>query len=156
MQGMKILLRSFSVACILGAFALCRSADRDTVTAAEAKNRGYWTDPGTRLMWTAADDGSGLSLSQAGRYCRDSTLGGFKDWTLPSIDELQGLFGGAENQGGYHIKGPIKLTGWQWSASRGKQEGEGWALDFGDGGRASVPAGDSGLNRALCVRRSPQ
>jgi hypothetical protein len=124
------------------------------VTATEAKNRGYWTDPNTQLMWTAADDGSGLSLSQAGRYCRDSTLGGFKDWTLPSIDELQGLFGGAENQGGYHIKGPIHLTGWQWSASRGKQEGEGWALDFSDGGRASVPAGDSGLNRALCVRHS--
>jgi len=26
-------------------------------------------------------------------------------------------------------------------------------LDFEDGGRASVAAGDSALNRALCVRR---
>jgi hypothetical protein len=142
---MKILLRTLC-ACILFAYVLC---------AAETKNQGYWTDSDTQLMWTAADDGSGLSLSQAVRYCRELTLGGFKDWRLPSIDDLQGLFGGAENPSGYHIKGPIKLTGWQWSVSPGKQKGEGWALDFGDGGRASVAAGDSGLNRALCVRNAP-
>jgi NADH:flavin oxidoreductase / NADH oxidase family len=51
-------------------------------------------------------------------------------------------------------QGPIKLTGWQWSSTPGKQAGEGWALDFGDGGRPSVAAGDSGLNRALYVRRT--
>lgn len=104
-------------------------------------------------MWTAADNGSGLSWLQAQRYCRNLTLAGFKDWTLPSIDDLQGLVGAAAGQSAYRIKAPIKLTGWQWSSTPGKQDGEGWALDFGDGGRASVAAGDSGLNRALCVRR---
>ena len=112
----------------------------------------YWLDTTTQKIWSAADTGSGVSLSQAQRYCRDSNRGGFKDWTLPTIDELQTLFGGAGDERGYHVRGPIQLTGWQWSASPGKQTGEGWALDFGDGGRASVPAGDSGLNRALCVR----
>jgi hypothetical protein len=53
----------------------------------------------------------------------------------------------------YRIKGPIRLTGWQWSATPGAQAGQGWAFDSGDGGRALVAAGDSGLNRALCVRR---
>ena len=106
-------------------------------------------------MWTAADNGSGLSWLQAQRYCRDLRLAGFKDWTLPSIDQLQGLVAAnADPRATYRVKGPIKLSGWQWSATPGKQEGEGWALDFGDGGRASVAAGDSGLNRALCVRNA--
>ena len=118
------------------------------------ESHDYWTDPATRLMWPTRDNGYGVSLRQAARYCDELKSGGFKDWSLPSIDELQGIFGNAENQGGYHVKGPIKLTGWQWSSTPGQQEGEGWALDFGDGGRASVPAGDSGLNRALCVRHA--
>jgi hypothetical protein len=112
----------------------------------------YWVDPDTRLMWTAADNGSGLSWIQAQRYCRDLTLAGFHNWKLPSIDDLQGLVGGADSPAAYRIKAPIKLTGWEWSRTPGKQDGEGWALDFGDGARASVAAGDSGLNRALCVR----
>ena len=93
----------------------------------------YWIDSDSRLMWAAADNGSGVSWSQAKRYCRESSLGGFRDWTLPSIEELQKLFGGPGNGSGYHVKGPIKLTGWQWSSTAGQQEGEGWALDFGDG-----------------------
>ena len=103
-------------------------------------------------MWTKADNGSGISLSQAKRYCQASTAGGFKDWRLPAIDDLQGLFGGPGDERGYHVRGPLKLTGWRWSSTPGEREGEGWTLDFGDGGRASVAAGDSGLNRALCVR----
>jgi len=104
-------------------------------------------------MWTAADNGSGVSWLQAQRYCRDLRLAGFRDWTLPSIDELQALVGAANAEATYRIRAPIKLTGWQWSSTPGKQDGEGWALDFGDGGRASVASGDSGLNRALCVRQ---
>lgn len=111
-----------------------------------------WTDPDTHLMWTAADNGSGVSWLQAQRYCHGLKLGGFRNWKLPSIDELQGLVGPSRGQAAYRIKAPIKLTGWQWSSTPGKQEGEGWALDFGDGARASVAAGDSGLNRAICVR----
>jgi Protein of unknown function (DUF1566) len=111
-----------------------------------------WVDPQTGLTWTGSDNGLGLSLRQAERYCRVLSWSGFNDWTLPSIDDLQSIFGGAESQGGYHVRGPLKLTGWQWSSTPGAQDGEGWAFDFGDGGRASVAAGDSGLNRAVCVR----
>jgi hypothetical protein len=114
---------------------------------------GFWVEPSSNLTWTAADNGSGLSWNQAQRYCRELTLAGFKDWRLPSIDDLQEISTTASNENGYRIKGPLKLTGWQWSATPGTQKGEGWAFDFGDGGRASVAAGDSGLNRALCIRR---
>jgi hypothetical protein len=129
-------------AALLG--ATCQGADKPET----------WIDPDTHLTWTASDNGAGLSWLQAQRYCRDLRLAGFKNWTLPTIDQLQGLVGNADARAAYRIKGPIKLTGWQWSSTPGKQDGEGWALDFGDGGRASVAAGDSGLNRALCVRES--
>jgi hypothetical protein len=107
-------------------------------------------------MWTAADNGSGVSLKQAERYCRGLKLAGVTDWALPSIEDLQSIVGDAQSQSTYRVKGPIKLTGWQWSSTPGKQDGEGWALDFGDGARASVAAGDSGLNRALCIRHATE
>jgi hypothetical protein len=123
------------------------------VTRAEAQRLGYWTDANTGLTWAAADNAVGVSWTQAAGYCRALSLGEYKDWALPSIDELQRLFGGEANQSGRHLRGPIQVTGWAWSSSPGREPGEQWALDFGDGGRASVVMGDSGLNRALCVRR---
>jgi Protein of unknown function (DUF1566) len=123
-------------------------------SVAVADDGHVWTDPQTDRVWAVSDNGSGLSLSQANRYCRDTATGGFHDWTLPTINELQRLFDPATDRDGRHIRGPIKLTGWEWSSTPGQQEGEGWVLDFGDGARASAVAGDSGLNRALCVRRS--
>jgi len=114
----------------------------------------YWVDKETGLVWAAADNSFGVSWTQASNYCNAITLSGHKDWTLPAIDELQTLFGGAADQNGHHVRGPIQITGWAWSSSPGREPGEQWALDFGDGGRASVVMGDSGLNRALCVRRS--
>jgi hypothetical protein len=110
-----------------------------------------WQDPATGSVWTRADNGSGVSWSQAAYYCRTLTLGGFRDWKLPTIDELQQLVGPSANASGFRTAAPLKLTGWQWSATPGADKGEAWALDFGDGGRASVVMGDSGLNRALCV-----
>ncbi len=126
---------------------------RAALVRADAERLGYWTDPSGGLTWAAADNGSGVTQSQAAYYCRELTLGGHKDWMLPSIDDLQKLVGVSANDHGYHVTGPINLTGWQWSSSVGKAPGEAWALDFGDGGRASVVTGDSGLNRALCVRK---
>ena len=122
-------------------------------TAAAPPRDSYWVDEDTGLAWAAADNAFGVTWTQASNYCRALTLGGHKDWTLPAIDDLQRLFGGPANQAGRYVKGPIQITGWAWSSSLGREPGERWALDFGDGARASVVMGDSGLNRALCVRR---
>jgi Protein of unknown function (DUF1566) len=124
------------------------------VTRAEIQGRGYWMDPRTRLLWAAADNGSAVSWSQATYYCHHLTLGGHHDWTLPAIDDLQDIFGGTANDRGYRLVAPLSLTGWAWSSTPGKEAGEGWVLDFGDGARASVVAGDAGLNRAPCVRHA--
>jgi hypothetical protein len=110
-----------------------------------AASPGTWTSPATHLTWATADNGSGVTYSEAQYYCGDRAV--------PTIDELRTLSGGPAADNDYHILGPIRLTGWQWSSTPGKQPGEQWALDFGDGGQASVVAGDSGLNRVLCLRR---
>jgi hypothetical protein len=139
--------QSFSVSAV-GLLWLLGSPSR----TGAAEDLRPWVDSETHLIWTNSDNAAGVTLAQAKRYCRELTVAGRKGWKLPTIDQLQTLLGGEANENGRHIRGPLKLTGWQWSSTPGQQEGEGWVLDFGDGGRASVPAGDSGLNRSLCVR----
>ncbi|MBC7926115.1 MAG: DUF1566 domain-containing protein [Bryobacteraceae bacterium] len=124
----------------------------EPVQRAEIQKAGFWTDARTSLMWAAADSGSGVTVSQAHSYCKKLSLGGFADWRLPQIDQLQALFGGEPDERGFRVVAPLKLTGWSWSASAGNEPAENWSLDLGDGARASVAAGDAGLNRALCVR----
>jgi phage baseplate assembly protein gpV len=113
---------------------------------------GYWTDERTKLTWAAADNGSGVTVSQARHYCKLLRAGGFNNWRLPSIDELSTIFGSSPDQRGFRVIVPLKLSGWAWSSTQGKEPAENWAFDFADGARASVAAGDAGLNRALCVR----
>ena len=118
----------------------------------EVETQGFWKDARTGLLWTATDNGSGVSVSQAHSYCQRLRAGGFSDWRLPSIEELQPLFGGSSDERGFRVVAPLKLSGWCWSATQGNEPAENWTIDFGDGARASVAAGDGGLNRALCVR----
>jgi hypothetical protein len=142
-------MRLFTLAVVFGMARAIFAQD-----AATPRRDASWVDKETGLEWATADNAFGVTWTQASNYCRALTLGGHKNWTLPAIDELQGLFGGPPDQNGHHVKGPIAITGWAWSLSPGRESGEEWALDFGDGGRASVVMGDSGLNRALCVRHT--
>jgi Protein of unknown function (DUF1566) len=125
---------------------------RSHVLRAEIDKQGYWKDERTHLTWAASDSGSGVTVSQARAYCRELRAGGFEDWRLPSVVELQALFGGPPDERGFRVIAPLKLSGWAWSATPGNEPAENWTIDFGDGARASVAAGDAGLNRALCVR----
>ncbi|MGC4048915.1 MAG: DUF1566 domain-containing protein [Paludibaculum sp.] len=118
----------------------------------DMEKSGLWKDERTGLTWSASDSGSGVTVSQAHSYCGRLSTGGFHDWRLPSIEQLQTLFGGEPDERGFRVVAPLKLTGWSWSATQGNEPAENWTLDLGDGARASVAAGDAGLNRALCVR----
>jgi len=51
-----------------------------------------WTDPATGLMWTREDNGSNADWEQATAYCSDLKLGSYKDWRLPTFDELQAIY----------------------------------------------------------------
>jgi len=117
-----------------------------------------WTDPDTGLTWTKQDNGSDVNWDQAKAYCSNLRLGGFTDWRLPTIDELQGiydpsidvpgLFGGSVKT--MHVKGNLKLSGGQCSSTQ-KNAGYVWHFYFINGERDSSGIFDRA--RALCVRR---
>lgn len=48
-------------------------------------------DTFTRLQWQDNTTASGLNWEQAIRYCDELTLGGYRDWRLPNINELNSI-----------------------------------------------------------------
>jgi hypothetical protein len=86
-----------------------------------AKAQTSWTDPATGLMWTQQDNGSDLDWKQAVTYCTNLRLGGFANWRLATIDELEAIYEpapGASGQikGGIHLASPESAI---WSSSEG-------------------------------------
>lgn len=51
-----------------------------------------WTDPATGQMWTARDNGRDVNWNEATNYCANLNLGGYSNWRLPRIEELQGIY----------------------------------------------------------------
>jgi hypothetical protein len=120
-----------------------------------------WTDPATGLSWTREDNGSDVNWNHAITYCTNLRLGGYSDWRLPTIDELQGIFDiDIANQGHWpngntvtwHVKGNLKLSGAHWSSNQ-KDAKEAWCISFSHGQKYYIDSNDSYSLRALCVRR---
>jgi hypothetical protein len=100
---------------------------------AEVAVHSTWTDPDTGLMWANKDNGSDVTWNQASDYCTKLQLAAYKDWRLPTIEELQGIDDPSAtvqavfDEGsivGVHVKGNPKLTGWLWSSSQGGAPGK--------------------------------
>jgi hypothetical protein len=122
-----------------------------------------WTDPETGLMWTKKDNGSDVNWEKAMNYCHNLRLAGFSDWRLPAIDELSDIYDpkvsvagqmGSGSQATWHVKGNLQLSGWQWSNTQGNASWQAFLFLFSNGERYSSPLLGSGLDRALCVRRT--
>jgi tRNA A-37 threonylcarbamoyl transferase component Bud32 len=110
---------------------------------------GTWVDPATRLMWALHDNGAYVTRKKAVDYCRNLTLGGYTDWRLPEIGQLEGIYDASQN----HVKGGIQLTlQFYWSATEGRS-GSAWSFDFLHGERGQL-APDNYFYCALCVRKS--
>lgn len=52
---------------------------------------GTITDHATGLMWSAADNGTGVNWKDALVYSEGSELAGHTDWRLPNVKELQSI-----------------------------------------------------------------
>jgi Protein of unknown function (DUF1566) len=57
-----------------------------------AYDNGTVLDTKTKLMWAAKDNGSDINWANAKSYCKNYRGGGYKDWRMPTADELSGLY----------------------------------------------------------------
>jgi Protein of unknown function (DUF1566) len=144
-----------------------QSAPKSQGGAQGTQIRDSWIDPSTGLMWTGKDNGKDVNWKKAMKYCRDLRLGGYSDWKLPSMAELQGIYDPKANALGrdgrgvstWHVKGMLFLTGNQWSSGqpvddRGYPSGYAFRFDFNEGQAFKDEISFHTFKRALCVRDS--
>jgi len=84
-------------------------------------DNGTVLDTKTRLIWAAKDDGRGLLEHDAKTFIENYRGGGYTDWRMPTMDELEAIYDrDTINQYGYHVTKLIDITGeWVWAS-------EGW------------------------------
>jgi hypothetical protein len=113
---------------------------------------GTVTDTNTGLMWAAKDNGNPITWADAKKYCENYMGAGYTDWRMPTLDELEALYGEElENSKGFHISSAIELTDCVVWASDLRDEDAG-AYRFHVGKRRFPPRTFTYYLRALPVR----
>jgi len=69
-----------------------QAGDRDRDSRFIAYDNGTVLDTKTGLMWAGKDNGTDITWEDAKQYCSDFRGGGYTDWRLPTLDELEGLY----------------------------------------------------------------
>jgi len=116
--------------------------------------RDTWKDSAAGLMWAAKDNGADVNQGQAKEYCTALRAGGFSDWRLPTIDELENLYDKSAKKA-YKTKGTITLSDSCVPSASLNPDGEVWNFCFSYGGRTLTRASGHGSGgRALCVRKA--
>jgi hypothetical protein len=113
---------------------------------------GVYIDPETKLMWTIADNGEDIDWNEATEYASQLRLGGYADWRLPTIEELEQLHD-SNNGNRIEIRKPFRLTSENiWSSMREGRHLASYYI-FGPGILKDPVRIDRATARALCVRR---
>ena len=103
-------------------------------------------------MWTLRDNGADVNWTDAAAFCKACHAGGYTDWRLPSIDELQNL----AVPGAAHIVAPLALSACcAWSGTR-KGASSAMKLNFNYASRSPGDLADATNMRVLCVRRASE
>jgi len=104
----------FASLLVLAGFALAGETDRDGRFI--AYDNGTVLDTKTNLMWAAKDNGSQIDWGSARSYCENFNGGDYKDWRMPTSEELAGLYDASIDRK-FHLTRLIKLSwGKQWSS----------------------------------------
>jgi hypothetical protein len=147
LDSFAILLFTIIILCA-GAF---QAMGQSSAPPAGTDSKALWTDSATGLTWTAKDNGASVSPNEAGDYCSKLRLGGYSDWRLPSIDELEAIF---DSKLSKHkkVKGPIELNDPCVLSGTSNSSGT-WTFCFNSGSRnlgGGSGCGTSGY--VLCTR----
>jgi hypothetical protein len=66
-----------------------------------------WLDSTSGLTWAYKDIGRDLGHSQAEKYCAGFGGGGYSDWRLPTVDELQLVFESSSGRRPFQVRGSL-------------------------------------------------
>lgn len=91
-------------------------------------------DPVAGLMWECANTAGRLTFDQALQYCENLTLGGFPDWRLPNVRELQNITDYSRTRPAIDEDYFDCERGEYWSSTSFEDDpSQAWIVDFQDG-----------------------
>ena len=109
---------------------LCMFQAATTWAGPFTADNGTVTDSQTGLVWQQQDDATGRTWNDAITYCEGLSLGGYSDWRLPNIKELESI----TSDTGPAIIDPIftgALASSYWSSTTGAHDpGSAWSVNF--------------------------
>ena len=133
-------------------FGTCALMGQDSKPAAGGESKALWSDSATGLTWALTDNGSAVSPNQASDFCSKMQTGGFSDWRLAKIDELESLYDSKAKKLN-KTKGPIELSDSCVLSGSTNSAGEVWTFCFNSGSRnLGGGSGCGTTGRALCTR----
>ena len=97
---------------------------------------GTVLDNETGLMWQQVQAAGYYDFSNAATYCQGATTGGFSDWRVPSLSEIQTLVDEAIPSPGPTIDTgvfPTSADNFQTSSRLAGSPDRAFSVDFGDG-----------------------
>ena len=126
-----------------------------------AYDDGTILDTRTKLIWAAKDNGSDINWVNAKFYCENYRGGGYKDWRMPTLDELEGLYDERKSRpatcyGGNSIHVATELIDitcfYSWASETSTTTAESAIFDFGPGIRSGFASQLTRFSRVLPVR----
>ncbi|MEE9913466.1 MAG: DUF1566 domain-containing protein [Deltaproteobacteria bacterium] len=88
---MKRILGAMLVIAVMTVIGAATGQAADDRFVVHHGNQTVW-DSRTNLMWAIKDNGSDISWTGAKSYCENYQAGGYRDWRLPTNDELASLY----------------------------------------------------------------
>jgi hypothetical protein len=82
-------IRSAIIALVL---FLAMAAQTGCKKAHNQSSASAWADPATGLMWAKHNTRSDSTWQEANDYCASLRTGGYSDWRLPSIGQLESIY----------------------------------------------------------------
>jgi hypothetical protein len=150
------------VAILIGTFIMAKSSTAEEKTRDGrfiAYDNGTVLDTKTKLMWAAKDNGSDIKWQDAKFYCENYRGGDYKDWRMPTLDELEGLYDASKSRpaacygsNSIHVVTElIDITCFcPWASETSNSEAA--IFDFGPGIRSGFASQLTRFSRALPVR----
>ena len=126
-----------------------------------AYDDGTVWDTQTDLLWAARDNGSNIKWEDAKFYCENYRGGSYKDWRMPTLNELEGLYDESKSRpatcySGNNIHVATELIDitcfYSWASETSTTTAEAAIFDFGPGIRSAFASQLPRLSRVLPVR----